>query len=164
MQRARPDLPSDDKRWKLVNATMRRNGYAEHALIEALHSVQDAFGFLDEEAMTFVADSLDLPLSKVYGVATFYHLFMLRPQGRHSCVVCTGTACYIKGAGALIEGIEQRFGVNPGETTEDKALSVMSARCVGACGLAPAVVLGGSVIGKLGTEQLIARIEEEIAE
>jgi bidirectional [NiFe] hydrogenase diaphorase subunit len=164
MQRQRPDLPSNDKRWKLVNAAMRRNGYADHALIEALHSVQDAFGFLDEEAMHFVAESLDLPLSKVYGVATFYHLFMLKPAGRHSCVVCTGTACYIKGAGALIEGIEQRFGVNPGETTEDKALSVMSARCVGACGLAPAVVMDGNVIGKLGSEQLIERIQQEIAE
>ncbi|MFP4061718.1 MAG: bidirectional hydrogenase complex protein HoxE [Halochromatium sp.] len=164
MQRQRPDLPSSDKRWKLVNATMRRNGYAEHALIEALHSVQDAFGFLDTEAMTFVADSLDLPLSKVYGVATFYHLFMLKPQGRHTCVVCTGTACYIKGAGALIEGIEQRFGVNPGETTADKSLSVMTARCVGACGLAPAIVIDGSLIGKLDTEQLVQRIEQEIAE
>jgi bidirectional [NiFe] hydrogenase diaphorase subunit len=143
---------------------MRRNGYAEHALIEALHSVQDAFGFLDTEAMTFVAESLDLPLSKVYGVATFYHLFMLKPQGRHTCVVCTGTACYIKGAGALIEGIEQRFGVNPGETTADKSLSVMTARCVGACGLAPAVVLDGNVIGKLGTDKLVERIEQEASE
>ncbi len=68
---SRPPLPSDDKRWKLVNATMRRNGYAGHALIETLHSVQDAFGFLDETAMRFVAGSLDLSLSKVFGVATF---------------------------------------------------------------------------------------------
>jgi bidirectional [NiFe] hydrogenase diaphorase subunit len=164
MQRQRPGLPSDDKRWKLVNATMRRNGYAEHALIEALHSVQDAFGFLDEEAMTFVADSLDLPLSKVYGVATFYHLFMLKPQGRHTCVVCTGTACYIKGAGALIEGLEQRYGVSPGETTGDRSLSVLSARCVGACGLAPAVVLDGQVVGKLGADSLVERIEREVSE
>lgn len=163
MQRPRPSLPSNDKRWKLVNATMRRSGYADHALIEALHSVQDAFGYLDEEAMRFVADSLDLPLSKVYGVATFYHLFMLKPQGRHSCVVCTGTACYIQGAGALIEGIEQRFGVNPGETTEDGALSVMTARCVGACGLAPAVVIDGQVSGKLDSEALNAKLAEEIA-
>ncbi|MCG6940643.1 MAG: bidirectional hydrogenase complex protein HoxE [Thiohalocapsa sp.] len=164
LQRTRPDLPSNDKRWKLVNAAMRRNGYAGHALIEALHAVQDAFGFLDEEAMTFVADSLDLPLSKVYGVATFYHLFMLKPQGRHACVVCTGTACYIKGASALIEGVQERFGVAPGETTADKSLSVLSARCVGACGLAPAVVLDGNVIGRLGPAQLCERLEQEIAE
>ena len=162
MQRQRPDLPSKDKRWKLVNATMRRNGYAEHALIEALHSIQEAFGFLDEEAMNFVGDSLDLPLSKVYGVATFYHLFMLKPQGRHTCVVCTGTACYIKGAGALVEGVQERFDVLPGETTEDMALSMLSARCVGSCGLAPAVVVDGKVVGKITADQLIEQLEEEI--
>ncbi|MBK5964627.1 hydrogenase HoxE [Thiocystis minor] len=159
-QQAKPPLPSDDKRWKLVNATMRRNGYADHALIETLHSVQDAFGFLDETSLRFVAASLDLPLSKVYGVATFYHIFMLKPKGRHACVVCTGTACYIKGAGALLEGIQGRYGVNPGDTTEDDRLSVLTARCVGACGLAPAVVLDGDVLGKLATDTLIAKLEE----
>ena len=158
--RPKPAAPSDDKRWKLVNATMRRNGYADHALIEALHSVQDAFGFLDDTAMTFVAESLDLPLSKVYGVATFYHLFMLKPKGRHACVVCTGTACYIKGAGGLTDGIEERYGVAPGETTEDDRLSVLTARCVGACGLAPAVVVDGDVLGKLTLDGLLARLEE----
>ena len=160
LQYRTPALPSDDKRWKLVNATMRRNGYADHALIEALHSVQDAFGYLDETAMRYVAGSLDLPLSKVYGVATFYHLFMLKPRGRHACVICTGTACYIKGAGGLIEGIEDKFGIQPGETTEDDALSVLSARCVGACGLAPAVVLDGEVLGKQTGVDLLSKLTE----
>lgn len=160
LQQSRPPLPSVDKRWKLVNATMRRNGYAGHALIETLHSVQDAFGFLDETSLRFVAASLDLPLSKVFGVATFYHIFMLKPKGRHACVVCTGTACYIKGAGALLEGIQERYGVDPGDTTEDDRLSVLTARCVGACGLAPAVVLDGSMIGKQTSDTLIAQLEE----
>jgi bidirectional [NiFe] hydrogenase diaphorase subunit len=160
LQHAKPTPPSDDKRWKIINATMRRNGYAGHALIEALHGVQDAFGYLDEPSMRFVAESLDLPLSKVFGVATFYHLFMLKPKGRHACVVCTGTACYIKGADGLIEDIESRFGVNPGETTPDDALSLLSARCVGACGLAPAVVLDGDVFGKVTGPDLVARLEE----
>jgi bidirectional [NiFe] hydrogenase diaphorase subunit len=160
LQQARPPLPSADKRWKLVNATMRRNGYAGDALIETLHSVQDAFGFLDEPSLRFVAASLDLPLSKVFGVATFYHLFMLKPKGRHACVVCTGTACYIKGAGGLVESIQERFDVAPGETTEDDRLSVLAARCVGACGLAPAVVLDGDVIGKLTGPDLVERLEE----
>jgi bidirectional [NiFe] hydrogenase diaphorase subunit len=164
LQRQNPALPSDDKRWKLVNATMRRNGYSDDALIEALHSVQDAFGFLDETAMNFVAESLDVPLSKVFGVATFYHLFMLKPKGRHACVICTGTACYIKGAGALVEGIQSRFGVLPGETTEDGELSVLSARCVGACGLAPAVVLDGQVLGKQAPDELLTALIEETAE
>ncbi len=159
LPQSRPPLPSDDKRWKLVNATMRRNGYAGHALIETLHSVQDAFGFLDETAMRFVAGSLDLSLSKVFGVATFYHLFMLKPKGRHACVVCTGTACYIKGAGGLVDAIQERFAVGPGETTEDNRLSVLIARCVGACGLAPAVVLDGAMQGKQTAQQLMTRLE-----
>jgi bidirectional [NiFe] hydrogenase diaphorase subunit len=160
LQQAKPPLPGDDKRWKLVNATMRRNGYADHALIETLHSVQDAFGFLDEGSLRFVAASLDLPLSKVYGVATFYHLFTLKPKGRHACVVCTGTACYIKGAGALVERLQERYDINPGETTEDDRLSLLTARCVGACGLAPAIVIDGDVLGKLDSESLIAKLEE----
>jgi len=156
--RPKPPAPSTDKRWNLVNAAMRRNGYADHALIEALHSVQEAFGYLDETALIYVAESLDLPLSKVFGVATFYHLFMLKPKGRHACVVCTGTACYIKGAGGLIEGIEGRYGIQPGETTDDNALSLLSARCVGACGLAPAVVLNGDMLGKQTSEDLLTRL------
>ncbi|RKT43503.1 bidirectional hydrogenase complex protein HoxE [Thiocapsa rosea] len=160
LQQAKPPLPSDDKRWKLVNATMRRNGYADHALIETLHSVQDAFGFLDEGSLRFVAASLDLPLSKVFGVATFYHLFTLKPKGRHACVVCTGTACYIKGAGGLVERLQERYDINPGETTEDDRLSLLTARCVGACGLAPAIVIDGDVLGKLDSESLIAKLEE----
>lgn len=157
---AKPSLPSADKRWKLVNATMRRNGYAGHALIETLHSVQNAFGYLDTPSLRFVAASLDLPLSKVFGVATFYHIFALKPKGRHTCVVCTGTACYIKGAGALLEDIEAHYGINPGDTTEDGRLSVLTARCVGACGLAPAVVLDGDMIGKLASDTLIAKLEK----
>lgn len=160
LQQAKPPLPGDDKRWKLVNATMRRNGYAGHALIETLHSVQDAFGFLDEGSLRFVAGSLDVPLSKVYGVATFYHLFTLKPKGRHACVVCTGTACYIKGAGALVERLQEHYDINPGETTEDDRLSLLTARCVGACGLAPAIVIDGDVLGKLDSESLISKLEE----
>jgi bidirectional [NiFe] hydrogenase diaphorase subunit len=160
MQRETPSLPGDDKRWKLINATMRRNGYSEHALIEALHGVQDAFGFIDDTAMRFVADALDVPPAKVYGVSTFYHLFLLKPAGRHSCVVCTGTACYIKGADSLLGRIQQDFHIRPGETTSDQALSVMTARCVGACGLAPAVVLDGQMAGKLTADQLIERLQE----
>ena len=158
--RKKPDPPSDDKRWKLVDVTMRRNGYTGHALIETLHTVQSAFGYIDDVAMRYVGQSLGLPLSKVYGVATFYHLFSLKPQGRHSCVICTGTACYIKGAGELLEGIQQRFKVGPGETTDDDRISVLSARCLGACGLAPAAVIDGNVLGKQNSKGLLARLEE----
>ena len=94
--------PSDDKRWRIVDVTMRRHGYAPSALIEALHAVQESFGCLDEPGLRYVAASLRVPLSRVFGVATFYHYFSLKPQGDHTCVVCTGTACYIKDSPALL--------------------------------------------------------------
>ncbi len=160
LQVAKPAPPSDDKRWKMVEVTMRRSGYASHALIESLHRVQGLFGYLDEQAMHFVAESLGLPLSKVYGVATFYHLFSLKPQGKHTCVICTGTACYIKGAGELVEGVRQKYGVDLGHTTTDLGLSAIGARCIGACGLAPAAVVDGEVLGNQSVDQLLAKIEK----
>jgi bidirectional [NiFe] hydrogenase diaphorase subunit len=156
--------PSDDKRWKIVNATMRRNGYDRNCLIEALHTVQESFGCLDEEALKYVAASLNAPLGAVYGVATFYHFFTLKPPGRHNCVVCTGTACYIKGANDLIKYVEQTVGISPGQTTADGQVSLLSARCLGSCGLAPAVVYDGEVAGKVGVEQLKAKVEEWLSD
>jgi bidirectional [NiFe] hydrogenase diaphorase subunit len=162
LQLAKPAPPNDDKRWKMVEVTMRRSGYASHALIETLHRVQGLFGYLDEPAMHFVAESLGLPLSKVYGVATFYHLFSLKPQGKHTCVICTGTACYIKGAGELVDGIRQQYGIGLGQTTPDRELSAVGARCIGACGLAPAAVVDGEVLGNLTVDRLLAKIEKVI--
>lgn len=152
--------PSADKRWRLIETAMRRHGFRDDALIETLHTVQECFGYLDETALRYVAESLRLPLSKVFGVATFYHLFSLKPQGKHTCVVCLGTACYIKGAGKIVELIEKEYGVTVGETTPDKKLSVIGARCVGACGLAPAVVFDGEVTGKLTPEMVLNRLKE----
>ncbi|WP_420631672.1 bidirectional hydrogenase complex protein HoxE [Candidatus Leptofilum sp.] len=141
--------PTDDKRWRFVQATMRRNGFRRSALIETLHSVQESFGFLDEASLQYVATSLRVPLSQVYGVSTFYHLFSLKPAGKHSCVVCTGTACYIKGGPKLLAQVEESYDIKPGETTADEQLSLLTARCVGACGLAPVAVFDGEVLGNL---------------
>jgi bidirectional [NiFe] hydrogenase diaphorase subunit len=142
-------LPSDDKRWRVVRATIRRHGHQPDALIETLHTVQESFGYLDEEALRYVAAALRVPLSRVYGVATFYHFFTLKPQGNHHCVVCMGTACYIKGGATILSAIEQQYRMKEGETTADGELSLLTARCLGACGLAPAVVFDGQVVGKL---------------
>lgn len=150
--------PSDDKRWRIVNATMRRNGYAPSALIETLHSVQEAFGFLEDPALIWVSRSLKVPPSKTYGVATFYSLFRFKPQGEHSCVVCMGTACYIKGAPKIIAAIEAYAGIKPGETTPDKKVSVLVARCLGACGIAPAVIFDGQVAGNLAPTDVTTRV------
>jgi bidirectional [NiFe] hydrogenase diaphorase subunit len=156
-------LPSADKRWRIVDATMRRYGYVGNCLIETLHTAQESFGYLDEPALRFVAGSLNLPLSKVYGVATFYHHFMLKPQGKHTCVVCLGTACYIKGAAQLLEALEKKYGAKAGETTRDGLLSILTARCLGSCGLAPAAVLDGAVMGKIGSEGLLDRVAKQVS-
>ena len=156
--------PSDDKRWRVIDAGMRRMGYQSHALIETLHSVQEYFGYLDNDSLKFVARSLQLPLSKVYGVATFYHLFTLKPKGETTCVVCLGTACYIKGAGKLLAAVKDKLGIKPGETTPDNKISCLTARCLGACGIAPAVVLGGQVLGNVdsaGLAEQLGRIREQ---
>ena len=127
-----------------------------------MHTVQECFGYLDEKALRFVASVLRVPLSRVYGVATFYHFFTLKPKGRHTCVVCTGTACYIKGAPLLLKAIERRHGIKPGETTPDGELSLLTARCLGSCSLAPAAVLDSVVLGKLAPEDILARIQKGI--
>ena len=154
--------PSDDKRWKIVEATARRHGKEAHALIETLHTVQECFGYLDEAALRYVALMLRVPLSRVYGAATFYHFFTLKPKGKHTCVVCTGTACYIKGAPALLAGLERKYRVRPGETTPDGELSVLTARCLGSCGLAPAAVLDSAVMGKIAPDDMLSRVERGI--
>ena len=151
---AKPAVPSQDKRWKLVDATMRRTGQNCRGLIETLHTVQEAFGFLDEEALRYVAMSLRVPLSRAYGVATFYHFFSLKPAGRHTCVICLGTACYIKGAQQLLDTVRGDLHVAPGDTTADGEVSLLTARCLGSCGLAPAVVYDQEVSGKVDTSSL----------
>ena len=98
-----------DKRFKLVESTMKRHQYRSDALIEVLHTAQEVFGCLTPELLLTIARSLKLPPSWVYGVATFYHFFSLTPKGEHSCVVCLGTACYVKGAGSVLAGLEQRL-------------------------------------------------------
>jgi bidirectional [NiFe] hydrogenase diaphorase subunit len=150
--------PSEDKRWKIVDGTMRRHGHEPHALIEVLHSVQETFGFLTDDALKYVSVSLRVPYSKVYGVATFYHFFTMKPPGKHTCVVCTGTACHIKGASTLLNAVQEVAKIKQGETTKDGNLSLLTARCLGSCGLAPAVVFDGQVAGKITTDMIKRRV------
>jgi bidirectional [NiFe] hydrogenase diaphorase subunit len=156
----KPAAPNQDKRWKLVDATMRRTGQHSRSLIETLHTVQEAFGYLDEGALRYVAMSLRVPLSRAYGVATFYHFFTLKPAGRHTCVICLGTACYIKGGQQLLETVQRDLNVAAGETTADDEVSLLTARCLGSCGLAPAVVYDQEVAGKVDTGSLRAHLQK----
>ena len=154
-----PPPPSDDKRWKIVNGAMRKNGFARHALIETLHTVQSSFGYLDDDAIRFVARSLRVPLSQAYGVVTFYHYFILKPPGKHTVTQCAGTACYIKGAAKLMEAAEQRLGIAKGQTTPDGKISLLMARCVGACSRAPVTLCDGEVRGEMTCNQMLEQLE-----
>ena len=154
-----PPLPSDDKRWKIVNGTMRKNGFARHALIETLHTVQSSFGYLDDDSIRFVARSLRVPLSQAYGVVTFYHYFSLKPPGKHTVTICAGTACYIKGSDKLLAAAEKRLGILQGQTTSDGEISLMTARCVGACSRAPVMLCDGNIGGETTSEQMLEQLE-----
>ncbi|HVZ83768.1 MAG TPA: NAD(P)H-dependent oxidoreductase subunit E [Terracidiphilus sp.] len=156
---AMPAPPSDDKRWRIVNGTMRKNGFARQSLIEVLHTVQSSFGYLDEDAIRFVALSLRVPLSQAYGAATFYHYFTLKPPGRHTMTICTGTACYIKGTDKLLAEAEKHLGITQGHTTGDGNISLMTARCVGACGRAPVVLTDGELNGQMAHDDMMAQLE-----
>lgn len=152
-----------DPRYKLVDRTLKRFHYQQDALIEVLHTAQEAFGFLDDDLMIYIARALKLPQSWVYGVATFYHFFSLEPQGEHTCVVCMGTACYVKRAAEIIATVQDEFGIAPGETTADGKLSLATARCLGSCGLAPVMVIDDQVLGKETPDTAITQLREVIA-
>ena len=148
-----------DRRYKTLDMTLKRNRYQPDALIEVLHKAQESFGYLEEEVLCYIAQQLKLPPSYVYGVASFYHLFELAPGGKHRCVVCLGTACYVKGSGQIMEELESKLQIKMGETTPDGQYSLLSARCIGACGIAPAVVIDDKVLGQQTPESTLAAVQ-----
>ena len=150
--------PSGDNRFELVDKHLKRSRYAQDQLIETLHVAQDVFGFLSEDILVYVARALRLPPSMVYGVATFYELFTFDPPGDHSCTVCTGTACFVKGADNIVRGVSDQYGVPAGQTAEDGSLTLKTARCLGSCGLAPVVVFDGEVLSHQTTESTLALV------
>ncbi|WP_052263423.1 bidirectional hydrogenase complex protein HoxE [Geobacter pickeringii] len=158
-----PALASDP-RFTAVERTLKQYQYRPDALIEVLHVAQEAFGYLSDELMDHVARQLKVPLSRVYGVATFYHFFSLEPQGEHSCVVCTGTACYVKRSGEIVKRLEGEFGVKAGNTTADGKLTLSTVRCLGSCGLAPVVVLDGEIAGRNTPDSAAAAAHHLVAE
>jgi bidirectional [NiFe] hydrogenase diaphorase subunit len=151
--------PSGDKRFKLLDAAMKKHQFQADALLEVLHTAQELFGHLQADLLTYIARQLKLPPSRVYGVATFYHFFSFTPKGAHSCNVCLGTACYVKGAAGVQRALETELGVQAGHTRADGQASVAIARCLGACGLAPAVVFDGVVVGNLTAETAVQHVK-----
>lgn len=124
------------------------------ALISVLHKAQEIFGYLPKEVQSFVAEQLEISVAKVYGVVSFYSYFTMTPKGKYPIAVCMGTACYVRGAGKVLEEFERELGIKAGETTLDGMFSIDALRCVGACGLAPVVLVGEDVYGKDEAKQV----------
>lgn len=118
-------------------------------LIHVLHKAQHIFGFLPQEVMLFVARKLEVPAADVFGVVSFYSYFTTKPVGKHLVNVCMGTACFVKGADKILDEFKKQLGVTTGETTADKQFTLKDVRCVGACGLAPIVLVGEKVYGRI---------------
>jgi len=155
--------PSGDDRYLALDRTMRLFNHEKDALLEVLNTAQETFGFLSEDLLIYVSRQLRVPLSRVYGVATFYHMFTFTPLGEHNAIICRGTACHVKGSGRIVEALGEKFGIGEGETTADGLFSLNSARCLGSCGLAPVVVLDGTVHGKETPESVVRRVTEAVS-
>ena len=135
---------------KVINDLRGQQG----ALMPIMQKAQDIYGYLPIEVQTIISDELGIPLEKIYGVATFYSQFALNPKGRYQISVCLGTACYVKGSGEIYEKLQELLGIKGGECTSDGKFSLDACRCVGACGLAPVMMINGEVYGRLTPDQL----------
>jgi bidirectional [NiFe] hydrogenase diaphorase subunit len=161
--RAEVAVSADDPRLRMVDRALKRIQNRPDAVIEILHVAQENFGYLSSEVLAYIARALNLPESQVFGVATFYHFFTLRPKGEHSCIVCTGTACYVKGAGEIVAALEKAFDVKEGQTTADGKLHLGSARCLGSCSLAPMLTLDDRVLGKETPASTVRQVNAALA-
>lgn len=142
-----------------IKIAQLKNVCAEHnndagELINILHSAQEIFGYLPKEVQEIIAACLHIPVSRVYGVVTFYSFFTMTPKGKYPISVCLGTACYVRGAENVLEEFQRQLDIKVGETTADGLFSLDSLRCVGACGLAPVVTIAGKVYGRMTPEKV----------
>jgi NADH-quinone oxidoreductase subunit E/NADP-reducing hydrogenase subunit HndA len=134
--------------------TIELNRETKGALIPVLHKVQTIYGYLPEDVLQVVSEELNVPMTEIYGVASFYSIFSLEPKGEHVIRVCLGTACYVKGAQLLIDEISKDLKIEVGQTTPDGKFTLEACRCLGACGLAPVLTVGEKVYGRLVPESI----------
>lgn len=152
-------MSETDKRRLSLEKVLKEHNYQESALLEILHHAQEIYGYLDKDLLMDISGSLNIPPSHVYGVATFYSFFKLRKPGEHIVTSCLGTACYVKKVEEIMQAVEQEFHVKRGGSTPDGKLSLLITRCIGACAMAPNIVVDDEVLGKATKEQVIARIK-----
>ncbi len=124
------------------------------SLMPIMQAAQDIYGYLPYEVQKIISDETGIPMEKIYGVATFYAQFSMSPKGQYEVSVCLGTACYVKGAGEILEEVEKQLGIADGECTPDGKFSLDTCRCVGACGLAPVMIISGDVYGKITADDV----------
>jgi len=129
-------------------------------LIHILHKLQNEFGYLPAEVQEVVAEELNIPVARVYGVVTFYSFFTMIPRGKYPISICTGTACYVRGAETILQEFKKQLKINIGETTPDEKFSLNCLRCVGACGLAPVVIIGDRTYGRVSPDMVIEILKE----
>jgi bidirectional [NiFe] hydrogenase diaphorase subunit len=146
----------------LLEKTMKENNYQESALLEILHKAQEIYGYLDKDLLMDVSGSLNLPPSHVFGVATFYSLFKMKRPGEHVVTGCLGTACYVKEVEEIMQAIEREFHLERGGSTPDGKLSLFLTRCIGACAMAPNIVVDEEVIGKATKEIVLEKIKQAL--
>lgn len=156
------ELSVKDARYKSVFVRMMKHRRKRDSLIEVLHVVQDVFGYIPTDVMRVLSREMKIPPSKIYGVATFYHFFSLKPKGEHNCVICTGTACHVKGCQEVLGKIEEAFGIKPGETTPDEKLGLQTARCIGCCSMAPVAVMDEKILDKPTPDQVVELIRAQL--
>lgn len=145
--------PQQEAQLKEVIARLKE---VQGALMPIMQQAQDIYGYLPIEVQTMISDETGIPLEKVYGVATFYAQFSLQPKGKYKVSVCLGTACYVKGSGNLFKKLEELLNITNGECTPDGKFSLDSCRCVGACGLAPVLMVNDDVYGRLVPDDIAA--------
>lgn len=151
---------SYEHKQKRVKAIIEENKNTKGGLIPILHEIQELYGYLPEEALKNVSEGINIPLTEIYGVASFYHFFSLEPKGKHIIRVCLGTACYVKGSQRIIDRLAQELNVEIGKTTADGEFTLEATRCLGACGLAPVMTIDDKVYGRVTLDD-IRRILDE---
>jgi NADH:ubiquinone oxidoreductase subunit E len=142
-----------DQEAKLLEVIAKYKGQ-KGALMPIMQEAQDIYGYLPYQVQKIISDETGIPIEKIYGVATFYAQFSMSPKGKYIVSVCLGTACYVKGAGKILEEVEKSLGIGDGECTADGKFSLEVCRCVGACGLAPVMIVAGDVYGKMTPDRV----------
>lgn len=158
---ARPEHPDiTDEMWTQIDKIIQTNRPIAGSIIAALRECQDVVGYLPVELLDYISEGLNLPASDVYGVASFYALFSMTPKGRHTIKLCLGTACYVKGIKEVMSRIENEYNIEEGGTSEDRRFSLEGVRCLGACGLAPVMVIGQDTHGDVSSDKIIDILEK----